>query len=300
MPYDFKLSSTTLPTGRVAHYAQLNNSAEQKFVIGYKTLYDGNFGLFNTSVDNTLVYKPEDFENTFGFWAYFIYPTAMAESKGSFFCLNTYDRAKFTFTFMQFAAHVPNGDFVTLFRKLLAMPKGKDYFPKLKLISNRIHYVNTNGTTKQLEDDSSTASLMDYLNPGLSEVETQELICSARFIHWAKNEASHRKCQVETAIELMKNNMRAYHRRFGLNNAPADVCAVICDIRHQGRATNDRIAAALDTNGDYTKALNNLLTIGNSNYGERINTVKRTLNALKTGGLFSKKYNASTNSFSNL
>lgn len=300
MPYDFKLSSSTLPTGRVAYYAQLNNTTEPKFVVGYKTWYEENFGLFNTSVDPLLCYKPEDYNAEFDFWAYFIYPTCMAESKGSYFCLNTYDRAKFTFTFMQYAAHVPNGDFVVFFKKILALPKAGDYFPKLKLKDGRIFYVNANGTMNQLEDDLSTDALMNYLNPTLQDIETQELICSARFVHWAKNDAAHRRCQVETAVELMKANMKAYHKRFGLHNVPADVCAVICDIRHQGRAKNDRIAAALATNGDYAKALNNLLQIGSANYSERINTVRRTLNALKAAGLFSKKYNAQTNSFVNM
>lgn len=302
MPYDFTLSSSVLPNGRTAYYAQLNNSAEPKFLIGYKTLYDGNnFGIYNTSVlPGQEVYDPSKFAATFGFWAHFIYPTAMAESKGSYNCLNTYDRAKFTFTFMQFAVHVPNGDFIVFFKKLLALANATDYFPKLVLKNGRIFYKKENGTLDQLESDGSSQSLMDYFNPTLNEVETQEKICSARMVHWAIHDPAHKRVQVETAIELMKKNMIEYNNRFGLDNMPAKVCQLICDIRHQGRGKNDRIANALNTGGDFEKAYNNLCTIGAANYQTRIDTVRKTIKALENAGLFNKKYNSTNNSFVNM
>jgi len=141
MPYDFSLSSGVLANGRTVNYARLNGSTQPKFVIGYRTMYEGNFGLFNTQVTQGLIYNPADYAAGFGFWAYFIHPTAMAESKGSYLCLNTYDRAKFTFSFMQYAAHVPNGDFVIFFRKLLALPNAADYFPRNGTRANRARRV---------------------------------------------------------------------------------------------------------------------------------------------------------------
>lgn len=299
MPYDFQLSSTVLPSGRTAHYATLIGGNQPKFLIGNRTQYEGNYGLFNTTVDSSLCYRPEDFANK-GFWAHFIYPTVRAESKGSYFCLNTYDRAQFTFTFMQFAAHVPNGDFVQFFRSLLALPNAGAYFPRLFLQNNRICYRSDAGTVSQLENDTSTQALMNYLNPGLSEIENQELICSARFVHWAQNDPAHRQLQVDTAIQLFKENMKAYDRRFNLNNVPAKVCQVVCDVRHQGRATNDRIALALNTGGNYDRAYTNLLTIGNTNYAERINTVRSTINSLLAAGLFDKKWSTAKGDFVNM
>lgn len=296
MALDFTISSNVLSNGRTAYSAKLNNSIDPKFVIGYRTSYDGNYGLFNTSVTDGQIYKPEDFPQ-YGFWSYFIYPTATAESRGSFKCLNTYDRAKFTFSFMQYAVHVPNGDFIVFFKKLLQLPNAKDYFPKLIVKDNRINYQSTNGTLSQLENDLSTQAFMDYLNPTLNDVENQELICSARLVHWASNDANHRNLQVDTAVAHFKNNMKEYHKRFGLDKVPADVCLMICDIRHQGRSSNDRIAAALNTNGDYAKAFSNLCTIGNTNYQTRINTVRNTIRTLKEKGLFNKKYNAKTGEF---
>jgi hypothetical protein len=300
MPHDFSLSSGVLANGRTVHYAKLNGSDQPKFVIGSRTMYAGNFGLYNTSVTPGLVYNPADYVPDFGFWAYFIYPTAMAESKGSYLCLNTYDRAKFTFSFMQYAAHVPNGDFVKFFRKLLALPNARDYFPKLRIKDSRIFYVGSNGVLNQLESDTSTQALMDYFNPTLQEVENQELICAARMVHWASNDAAHRKIQVDTAIQHFKNNMVEYDKRFGLHGVPAKVCLMICDIRHQGRGLNDRIANALNTSGNYDLAFTNLCSIGAANYSQRITTVRSTINSLLTAGIFNKKYDKATNSFVDL
>ena len=296
MALDFTISSSVLSNGRTAYSAKLNNSNEQKFVIGYKTFYQGNYGLFNTSVTDGQVYKPEDYPQ-YGFWSYFIYPTAMAESKGSFKCLNTYDRAKFTFSFMQYAVHVPNGDFVLFMKRLLKLPNAAAYFPKLVLKDNTIFYQGSNGVLSQLENNTSTQALMDYFNPSLNEVDNQELICAARLVHWATTDPKHRALQAEIAIEHFRNNMKEYHRRFGLDKAPADVCLMICDIRHQGRSSNDRIANALNTNGDYARAFSNLCTIGNTNYQTRISTVKNTIKSLKDRGLFNKKYDAKTGEF---
>jgi hypothetical protein len=297
MAFDFSLSSGVTANGRTVHYAKLNGTADPKFVIGNRTMYLGNFGLYNTQVSPGLVYNPVDYFADFGFWAYFIHPTAMAESKGSYLCLNTYDRAKFTFSFMQYGAHVPNGDFVKFLRKLLALPNASDYFPKLVLKDSRIFYRNDNGVYSQFETDLSTQALMDYFNPSLTEVENQELICSARMVHWATNDAAHRKVQVETGIQHYKNNMVEYNKRFGLNGVPAKVCQMICDIRHQGRGLNDRIASALNTNGNYDQAFTNLCSIGSANYSQRITTVRSTINGLLTAGIFNKKYDSATNSF---
>jgi hypothetical protein len=296
MAIDFSITSVIAPSGRKAFNAQRINSSETKFIIGNKTSYEGNFGLFNTTVSSGQVYKPEDYATKYGFWAYFIYPTAMAESSGSFKCLNTYDRAQFTFSFMQYAAHVPNGDFIKFFRKILQLPNAADYFPKLVLSNNRISY-KSNGTLSPLENDNTSQPLMDYLNPTLNDIENQELICAARFVHWATNDPKHRETQVATAIEMYKENMKSYHNRYGLDNVPANVCQMICDIRHQGRAKSDRIALALNTNGNYDKAFSNLCTIGNTNYQSRINTVRGTIKKLTDLGKFSMKYDAKSGEF---
>jgi hypothetical protein len=119
-------------------------------------------------------------------------------------------------------------------------------------------------------------------------------------VHWARNDAAHRRIQVETAIDHFKDNMIEYDQRFNLDGVPAKVCQLICDIRHQGRAKNDRIANALNTGGDFDKAYNNLLTIGDTNYKERIDTVKKTIRNMEAAGQFSKKYKRNGNTFVNM
>lgn len=299
MSYDFKIRSATTDKGKIAYYAKLVNAAEPEFFVGYKTYYkeqDGH-GLYNSSQKNNLIYKGEDYEEEFGFFAHFIVPTTKVESNSSFICLNTYDRAYFTFGFMQFAAHVANGDFVQFLRKLLLLKNAMDYFPRLRLIDKRIFYISDNGTKTQLEFENGTKPLMEYLNPSLKDVEHQELICSARLIHWATNDKEHRKLQASEAINLYKNNLIKYHKRLGLDGLPAKVCLMVCDILHQGRGKFDRIANALDTGGNFEKCYTNLCSIGEINYSERIIALKKAIKALEAKGILNKTYDADSNSF---
>jgi len=296
MPYDFSLTSEVL-NKQTVQFAQVNGSTQPKFIVGKRTKYGANFGLINTQISPGLVYDPAKSAAEYGFWAYFIHPTSQGESKGSFTCLNTYDTAKFTFSFMQYGAHVPNGDFVRLFKKLLALPNAGEYFSKLLLKDKRIFLNSGSGVLKQLENDTSNQALMDYLNPTLNDVEIQELACSARFVHWATYDPVHRKTQVEAAIEGYKNNMIIYHKRYNLNGVPAKVCQMVCDIRHQGRAKSDAIIKALNTNGNYELAFNNLCSLGVPGFAERVNVVRNTINSLLASGIFNKKYDSAINSF---
>ena len=143
-----------------------------RFFIGSRVPYLGNKGLMNTIGNQVQQYDRTAFREAYGFWADFIHPTAMAEGK-YFHTLNTYDAAYFTFSFLQFGAHVPNGDFVTYFRALLALPDAKEYFPDLGLENGRIAKM-VDGNVVALETDTSTEGLMDYFNPSASEVEDTE------------------------------------------------------------------------------------------------------------------------------
>jgi hypothetical protein len=110
------------------------------------------------------------------FWAIH-HPTAMAEG-GLYHTLNTYDRAHFTFSFLQYAAHVPNGDFVVYLRTLLKLPLASEYFPDLTLDAGRVCRITDSGVVA-LESDGSTTPLIDYLNPSLKEIEDTEVIQAA-------------------------------------------------------------------------------------------------------------------------
>ncbi len=111
------------------------------FFVGRRVPYEGHIGLYNIFANSKLAklnFEAVDFEVSHGFWAHFIEPTALCEGR-NFLTLNTYDRAAFTFGFAQFAAHVPDGDFVQYFRAMLGLPEAEAYFPHLAVIGGRIH-----------------------------------------------------------------------------------------------------------------------------------------------------------------
>jgi hypothetical protein len=264
----------------------------KRFLIGKRVPYAGGKGLMNIEGSASQRFDRSEFVKDHGFWADFIHPTAMAEG-GLFHTLNTYDRAHFTFSFLQFAAHIPNGDFVLYMRALLNLPLAADYFPDLTVQNDRVCRIMDDGVVV-LESDTSTSLLLDYLNPSVEEVEDTEVIQSAKFVHWAQNDAAHRAVQIEVGIGLFKEKMARYAVQYKLDGAIDSVCAVIADIRHQGRSKSGPILAALQNNNP----LSALLKIGETRYPERISTLRREINLLLKDGTFGvRKYNLSKRDF---
>jgi hypothetical protein len=228
-----------------------------------------------------------------GFWADFIHPTATAESTRLFHALNTYDRAHFTFTFLQFAAHEPNEDFVRYFRALLTLPAAADYFPDLVLENNRVCRKTDHGAVP-LETDASTQLLQDYLNPSSKEVEDTEVIQSAKFVHWVQNDPAHRDMQVEVGVTHFRNKMASYAKTYNLDNVGDTVCLLVADIRHQGRAKNPEIIAALRS----ASPVESLLAIGEGPYTPRIQTLRAEIKKLTDEGTLGKhKYSSAARDF---
>lgn len=271
------------------HLARRIGFDMQLYSIGTQVRYQNQKGLMHTQLIPPFIYRPQDFASEFGFWAYFIYPTVMAESKGSFLCLNTYDRAAFTFGIMQYAAHVPNGDFVRWFRAILSLPNAADYFPILALNEGRIWLYQRNLPPEALEDDASTARLMWYLNQDPYTVDKQELLCAARMIHWAMSDVNNRYLQVAFAVKQYQKNMKAYAQRYNLDGYLDKVCFMVCDIRHQGRANSQTILNALQ-HSTASEQYQALLNIGASSYPERIQTLKQTIANLENAGILGKKH----------
>ena len=263
-----------------------------RFFIGNRVPFEGGKGLMNIKGTPAQRYNREEFRGTHGFWADFIHPTAMAEG-ALYHTLNTYDRARFTFSFLQYAAHVANGDFVVYFRSLLTLPLAVEYFPDLKLVNNRISRVTDNGTFA-LESDTSTSGLMNFLNPSRSQVEDNEVIQAAKFVHWAQNDPLHRQTQIDTGIKHFKQKMVSYANTFDLDGSLDSICLVIADIRHQGRAKNVVIANALRS----SRPLESLLNIGAQRFPERIATLKREIKKLtEEGTLGTHVYNLEQRDF---
>jgi hypothetical protein len=226
-----------------------------------------------------------------------LYPTTLAESKGHFNCLNTYDRARFTFGFYQMAAHTPDSNFVVLFRHLLELDSARYYFPDLSVENSRI--VRRIGQNQvPLETSETTEGLMDFLNPSGFDVEMVEVIQSAKFIHWATNHTEHQRVQVMVAAQKLKEGMRSYSQRYGLDGVLDSICLMVADIRHQGRARSSEIIEALRTAGNDQRVLEKLLEIGAQSYPERIRTLKTQIGMLtREGVLGRRRYNAQQNEF---
>jgi len=263
-----------------------------RFFIGKRVPFVDGKGLMNITGTSAQKYNRADFRATHGFWADFIHPTAMAE--GAFYhTLNTYDRAHFTFSFLQFAAHVPNGDFVMYLRALLKLPLAPEYFPDLVLVNNRVCRITDHGTV-QLESDTSTAPLIDYLNPSLNEIEDTEVIQAAKFVHWVQNDPSHRQAQIEVGIALFKNKMSGYARQYGLDGVDDTICLLVADIRHQGRAKSPAIVSALRS----SKPLESLFALGEPKYHPRMVVLRQEIKKLVAEGtLGTHKYSTSKNDF---
>jgi len=266
----------------------------KRFLIGTRVPYQGLKGLRNLSGTVAQRYAAADFRAAHGFWADFLQPTAVAEG-GLFHTLNTYDRARFTFTFLQFAAHVPNGDFVRYVRALLKLPLASDYFPDLQLVKGRIcRLKDGGGEPVALESDESTEGLLDYLNPSASEVEDTEVIQAAKFVHWAQTDPEHRRVQIECGVAYFQQAMVSYARRYALDGVDDAVCLVVADIRHQGRAGSAPIAVALRS----PKPLEALLQLGEPGYHSRLLTLRGEISKSMADGLLgTRKYSAAKRDF---
>lgn len=300
MPSSFQITTTKNAKGSLLYWGSVNK--EKPFYIGLSTTYLKNRGLSNLSLTEAYTYKPADWEKDFGYWTYLIFPTAMCESRGSFCCLNTYDRARFTFSFFQYAAHVYNGDFVKYLKRLLALPLAVDYFPDLVLQAGKLYQKKPDGKLVPLEAASAkdeNLALMRFFNPTLSKVDDAELQMAARLIHWVMNDLDHVRLQVETAVTAYQHNLQKYHKWYDLHDMPDYICALICDIHHQGRALRVTVKKLVDSFRRQPGTLYlHLLEIGKKNYPSRGTTFDQAVKALKSEGKFgNRKYNALTQSF---
>ena len=258
-------------------------------------------------------YSHKNWIDTHGVWAGLIEPTGQGESRNSFSCLNSYDRAAFTFGFYQLAAHTPNDNLILMFRALLKSPEAAHYFPDLELKDGKVHQRTATGL-KSLEGAQNRpdganrpkeqGAFMHYLNADMDRVDAPELRGAAALIHWACHSEAHQAIQVDLAVELAKKKVKhtankVASRGASLNGASMPVTALVLDIVHNGRGgrtTFDKIAAALNASNQMSA----LKKIGRTaTFADRIDTV-----ASKAESLFSKApfkgltYRKSTNSFS--
>ncbi|WP_407519005.1 hypothetical protein [Methylobacterium oryzisoli] len=249
---------------------------------------DGSF--FGSDEAKRQKYLAADYAEIHPFWADFIEPTAICEGQ-SFISLNTYDRARFTFGFGQFAAHVPDGDFIRWFRDMLQRPEVVDYFPNLEVRGGRIVKVEDNKVVP-LETAQSTEPLQLYLNPTLDDVEDAEVVAAAKLIHWTVNYPEARLLQVQHMVNTARRLMKEADRRLGLDGLGADLCCVVMDVRHQGRAGFSDLQEALNARRPFEA----LLDVGAVSQPERVRNLKQALQT-RRAALRRKKWSRSTGDF---
>lgn len=230
---------------------------------------DGNY--FGSVEAKKLRYLANDFDDVYPFWCDFIEPTAICEGQ-SFISLNTYDRARFTFGFGQFAAHVADGDFIRWFRDMLQRPEAADYFPNLEVQDGRIVKVEDTKTIP-METKDTTEPLQLYFNPTLDDVEDAEVVAAAKLIHWTGNHPAARLLQVQHMINTARRLVKESDKRLGLDGLGADLCCVVMDVRHQGRAGFEDLQLALLDK----KPFEALLEVGGHGEPERVVNLKAAL-----------------------
>ena len=284
-------------------YADPQGNQAQRFYVGRETNNGNYVGLFQRVNEYYgATYAAADYVGEYDHWAQLLELTGYCESKNHFNLINTYDSAKFTFGFYQFAAHTANDNLILFFRKLLQMPEAADYFPELVLHNGRLHRRDENGSLTDLEVATATGPggrrqlqrFMDYLNARRLAHDRQEVLQSARVIHWANTHASQRDLQVEISFDILQHKMAwRYARWYDLDGQSDTICAVIADIHHQGRAKKTRVRAALAS----ADPLDALIDI-NANYSSRNAELRGKLQEMVNAGqLGVRTYDTALNEF---
>lgn len=259
------------------YYASVDG--EPRFYVGTDVRYGTRRGLMNGANPPGPRYKPQEFEAAHGDWAWYLFPTITCESHGHFTCLNTYDRASFTFGHIQLAAHTPDDNFVLFFRELLNDPAASEYFPELRLSNGRIHLLDESGLAP-LESAASTSPLMSYLNPRADRVDEKAAEKAARLVDWSVRHASMRDQQVAFAVRQQRRKLREHAARLPLDGTVDKLCLVVLDILHQGRASYGAIGKALAANDPFDA----LLSLGAAQYRERVATLRAGIRDLEASG----------------
>ncbi|MFA0813029.1 hypothetical protein [Microbulbifer epialgicus] len=283
--------------------ASEKNDSGNKFYIGHETSKGNYIGLFSkTDEYYGPKYCAKDYYGQYDHWSQIMELIGYCESKNYFNIINTYDSAKFTFGFFQFAAHTPNDNLILLIKSLYDLPKFNDYFPELEMHDGKLYRTKSDGgrTNLEIEMESGPRNrrqlqyFMNYLNAKLRDHDTQEVLQSARLIHWSNNDIEARNLQVDTANNILQKKMQSrYSRWYNLDGEKDVICALVADIHHQGRASKAKVKLALKSKNKIDRLINI-----NQNYQGRISDLKNILGRMVDNGQLGKKvYDAGLNEF---
>ncbi len=252
---------------------------EPRFYVGTEVRYGTRRGLMNWANAPGPRYRPEDFEAEHGDWAWYLEPTIRCESRGAFTCLNTYDRARFTFGHLQFAAHTPGDNFVLLLRELLQLSLAPAYFPDLALRDGRVQR-RKDGGFEPLESAASSERLMAYFNPGEAAVDEVEAERAARMVDWTVRDPAVRELEVSFAVRQQQRKLAHHATRLPLAGLVDKLVLVVLDILHQGRGSYRTLRAALAADDPFDA----LLSVGAASYKSRIATLRGAIRDLEEQG----------------
>jgi hypothetical protein len=234
-----------------------------------------------------------------GHWGDLLELTGHCESANTLNCINTYDRAAFTFGFYQLGAHTPDDNLILLLRRAAALPEAASYLPGTFLQGGRLRWRDPTDDIVDLEatgrvgGETQNVALMRHLNPDPDAVGEAERLHAARLIHWSEASAEFRQAQVDAALGILTKKMRVYESRYGLDGRSDTICAIVADIHHQGRAKASAVRKALAA-ADAREAL---ITV-NPKETARIANLRAKLAELEAAGRLGRlRYDAASNGF---
>ena len=267
-------------------FARIGDGPE--FFVARRTTYGPRVGLAQIGRLSGPIYDPEGFSAEFGPWAHLVYAIGASESENRFNRINSYDRAAFTFGFIQLAAHTPNDNLVLFLRRATELPAFQRHFPELQIKDGRLHRIDGNSVTdleveiyNARQDEYQLENLMRYLNPKETAIDDAEIIHAARLVDLCETSPEFCALQVRTAIQIAARKFRErYQRWYNLNGASDSICVAIADIHHQGRAKKAQVRAALAS----IRPLGNLTKLGEDKYPERCRSLRRMIATMEQSG----------------
>jgi hypothetical protein len=290
-PLIFLIEPSDEPQSSKVRFYATESITGERFYVAQSTKYNTQnttrIGLIRSST--LLEYDRDKAEEQIGLWAHFMWPTVMGESGGRHLTINSYDRAHFTWGFFQLAAHTPKDNLILLMRELLTLPSAAIYFPDLKLVNGRVHYMS-DGETSDLEHEERVrvgsryewqiTRFMRYMNPSSTWMDNEEIMNAAKFVHWATTDPEVVTKTIEVSLGILKRKALSYANRYGLFGRRPELAIWICDMFHQGRGSPSQVRAALalPTFFEQLEALSRIDTT--ENHGSRLSTVKKYVKIL--------------------
>ena len=311
------IAEVTLPKSKAVRYMAPTSAEGGVFEVGRRTHYKrtkpatDNIGLKSAEpgqgprFDGRALAPRSDI----GHWAMILQASTVAEGGQSFVAANTYDNARMTFGLLQFTPHVPNAQLVLLLRTWLAREDADLYFPMLKLQEVGGKRLIHDRAGKLLEDEHSNEALQRVLNPDLSRIDGAEKQVLASLIYLARTDARTCLDQVKLGVSNFKGYLHGL-KGLGIDGRPDYVCALVCDIRNQGRSGPMTVSQCLrlDQAGkaEHDKVYRALLSIKGRlddkekvyEFASRVRHVDAAIQDMRASGELGKlKYDEATGGF---